>query len=145
MHGVVPAGQGLVAADFSCSNADDRLIEDFYPAVLNGLVDVVTDEAIDYKWTYINVKASNSAKFGSGLSLTYAHKNDFAWRIFCDYDYTVKTYAASYAPMKYLEDFSIDIYNWSKTDKWDTNNTWTTSTRKHLHQWVLGGALCVSF
>ena len=105
----------------------------------------VTDEAIDYKWTYINVKASNSAKFGSGLSLTYAHKNDFAWRIFCDYDYTVKTYAASYAPMKYLEDFSIDIYNWSKTDKWDTNNTWTTSTRKHLHQWVLGGALCVSF
>ena len=28
---------------------------------------------------------------------------------------------------------------------WDMTKTFTSSASKHLHQWVLGGALCVSF
>lgn len=111
---------------------------------LNGGDFMITDNIVLYRWTYINVSASNSAKLGTGLSLTYSYKNSFSWRVYCDYDYAVKTYTASYAPMAFLEDFSPDIYNLMKTDTWDPINTWTSSVRKHLHQWVLGGALCIT-
>ena len=106
---------------------------------------IISDQTVLHRWMYANVSASNSAKFGTGLSLTYAHKSSFSWRVFCDYDYTVKTYTASYAPMAYVEEFSPDLYERLKSDTWDPIKTWTTSVRKHLHQWVLGGALCVSF
>ena len=98
------------------------------------------------EWDYINVHASNSMKFGTGLSLTWSYKNSFSWRVFCDYDYSHKTYTATYAPFIYLGDFCpklrdaiIDIYNW------DPVQYFKSSASKHLHQWVLGGALCVSF
>ena len=105
---------------------------------------IATDRTVLLRWSYINVSASNSSKLGSGLSLTYAHKNSFSWRVFCDYDYSVKTFKATYAPMLYLPEFAPEVYNQVKTDTWDPANSWTTSVRKHLHQWVLGGALCIS-
>jgi membrane-associated phospholipid phosphatase len=49
---------------------------------------VTTDEIIDENWDYINLQASNSYKFGSGISATYAYKNSFSWRLFLDYDYS---------------------------------------------------------
>ena len=107
-----------------------------------------TDEDIvAYKeWDYIDVHASNSMKFGTGLSLTWAYKNSFSWRVFCDYDYSHKTYTATYAPFMYLEDFCprlrdelIEAANWNPVQEYKS------SASKHLHQWVLGGALCISF
>lgn len=107
-----------------------------------------TDEDIvAYKeWDYIDVHASNSMKFGTGLSLTWAYKNSFSWRVFCDYDYSHKTYTATYAPFLYLEDFCprlrdelIEAANWNPVQEFKS------SASKHLHQWVLGGALCISF
>ena len=107
-----------------------------------------TDEDIvAYKeWDYIDVHASNSMKFGTGLSLTWAYKNSFSWRVFCDYDYSHKTYTATYAPFMYLEDFCprlrdelVEAANWNPVQEFKS------SASKHLHQWVLGGALCVSF
>ena len=108
---------------------------------------VVDDNYLAYcEWDYIRVGATNSMKFGSGLSLTYAHKNSFSWRIFCDYDYAKKTYTASYSPFDYLESFSHDLREMMKEGLgWDPVQTFTSSVEKHLHQWVLGGALCVSF
>ena len=94
---------------------------------------------------YASVNASNSMLFGTGLSLTWAYKNSFSWRLFCDYDYTTKTYTAKYSPYAYLEAFSPDLVNYLKGIGFDITQTMTSSTRKHLHQWVLGGALCVSF
>ncbi len=107
-----------------------------------------TDEDIvAYKeWDYIDVHASNSMKFGTGLSLTWAYKNSFSWRVFCDYDYSHKTYTATYAPFLYLEDFCprlrdelVEAANWNPVQEFKS------SASKHLHQWVLGGALCISF
>ena len=107
-----------------------------------------TDEDIvAYKeWDYIDVHASNSMKFGTGLSLTWAYKNSFSWRVFCDYDYSHKTYTATYAPFMYLEDFCprlrdelVEAANWNPVQEFKS------SASKHLHQWVLGGALCISF
>ena len=105
-----------------------------------------TDQVAYCEWEYINVHASNSMKFGSGISLTYAHKNSFSWRVFCDYDYARKTYTASYAPFNYVDEFCPQLRDeFIETFGWNPVQTYTSSARKHLHQWVLGGALCVSF
>ena len=106
---------------------------------------VKTDEAIDMNWDFINLKASNSYKFGSGFSLTYAHMNSFSWRLFLDYDYATKTYTASYTPLGFIKEFAPSAVEQFDRDKFDPSGVYTSSTVKHLHQWVLGGALCVSF
>ena len=106
---------------------------------------IPTDEKVTCEWDYINVHASNSLKFGTGLSLTYAHKNSFSWRLFCDYDYSHKTFTASYTPLGFMEDFSPLMHLTAVFAGWDMSEPMTTSAKKHLHQWVLGGALCVSF
>ena len=107
---------------------------------------IPTDKVAYCEWEYINVHASNSMKFGTGLSLTYAHKNSFSWRVFCDYDYAHKTYTASYAPFNYVDEFCPQLRDeFIETFGWNPVQTYTSSARKHLHQWVLGGALCVSF
>ena len=96
-------------------------------------------------WDYINVQASNSMKFGTGLALTWAYKNAFSWRVFCDYDYSHKTYTATYAPFIYLENYCPDLRNDYITKyNWDPVQYFKSSASKHLHQWVLGGSLCVS-
>ncbi|MBR5170521.1 MAG: phosphatase PAP2 family protein [Muribaculaceae bacterium] len=106
---------------------------------------VKTEEAIACDWDYIDLSASNSYKFGSGFSVTYAYKNAFSWRVFVDYDYATKTYTASYAPLKYIKDFMPDVLEQFEGQNFNPTNTFTSSARKHLHQWILGGALCVSF
>jgi hypothetical protein len=106
---------------------------------------IATDEIVHNEWEYIYVHASNSMKYGTGLSLTYAHKNSFSWRLFCDYDYSRKTYTAYYNPLKFFEAMSPDFCEFLKLFDVDITQPLTSSARKHLHQWVLGGALCVSF
>jgi membrane-associated phospholipid phosphatase len=104
------------------------------------------DEVAFTEWDYINVHASNSMKFGTGLSLTYAYKNSFSWRVFCDYDYSHKTYTATYAPFMYVEKFCPRLrQDLIDTFHWDPVQEFKSSASKHLNQWVLGGALCVSF
>ena len=104
------------------------------------------DQVAYSEWDYIDVHASNSMKFGTGLSLTYAYKNSFSWRVFCDYDYSHKTYTATYAPFMYIEKFCPRLRNdLIDTFNWDPVQEFKSSASKHLNQWVLGGALCISF
>ena len=104
-----------------------------------------TEEEMSYDWDYIDLKVNNSFKMGSGLSLTYAYKNSTSWRLFLDYDYASKTYTASYAPLEFLREFCPAAIERFKEYDWNPTMTFTSSTKKHLHQWVLGGALCLSF
>lgn len=106
---------------------------------------IKTDKDVESKWDYIGVKASNSMKFGTGLSFTYAYKNSFSWRVFCDYDYSAKTYTADYSPFGFFETLSPEMSSLFDIFEFHLSQTMTSSARKHLHQWVLGGALCVSF
>ena len=106
---------------------------------------IKTDKDVEYKWDYIGVKASNSMKFGTGLSFTYAYKNSFSWRVFCDYDYSAKTYTADYSPFGFFETLSPEMSTLFDIFEFHLSQTMTSSARKHLHQWVLGGSLCVSF
>ena len=104
-------------------------------------------DVVAYKeWDYIDVHASNSMKFGTGLSLTWAYKNSFSWRVFCDYDYSQKTYTATYAPFMYLEVFCPRLRDeLIEAVGCDPVQEFKSSASKHLHQWVLGGSLCISF
>jgi hypothetical protein len=106
---------------------------------------VKTDEDVSCDWDLINVHASNSIKFGTGLSLTYAYKNSFSWRLFCDYDYCKKTFTASYSPFEFFKEMSPEFTFMMYLVGWDLAHPLTSSAQKHLHQWVLGGSLCVSF
>lgn len=105
----------------------------------------LTDKIIDHKWDYINVEASNSIKFGSGISLTYAHKNNFAWKVFCDYDYARKTFTATYHPLGLMQGLSPDLVDLMQIFSWDMTKPAVSSVKKSLHQWVLGGALSIHF
>ena len=105
----------------------------------------LSGKMVDYEWDYIDVSASNSMKFGSGISLTYAHKNNFSWRVFCDYDYSRKTFTATYNPLGIFEGLSPDLVGFMEVFGWDMTKPAVSSVRKSLHQWVLGGALCISF
>ena len=109
------------------------------PMFINSDLDVIG------KCDYANVHASNSTKFGTGLSLTWAYKNSFSWRLFCDYDYTSKTYTAYYSPFLFLNEFAPEMVERMKSVGFDITQTIISSAHKHLHQWVLGGALCISF
>ncbi len=107
---------------------------------------ILSDKVVDYSWDYIDVSATNSFKFGTGISLTYAHKNNFSWRLFCDYDYSRKTFTASYNPLGLMQGLSPDTVDTMKIFfDWDMTKPAESSVKKNLHQWVLGGALCVSF
>ena len=54
-------------------------------------------------WDYLVIGAKSSTTFGTGLSVTYRYKSNFSWRIYCDYDYTRKTFTAKYDPYHFVE------------------------------------------
>ena len=93
------------------------------------------------EWDYFTVSGNNTMKYGTGISLTYAYKENFAWKLFFDYDFTRKTYTMEYNPAGYLasafpdmkEVFEDDIFKASK------------SVKKNRHTFILGGSFTVSF
>ena len=72
----------------------------------NSKIDYPYDTGEDYisSWDYLTIGAKSSTTWGTGLSLTYRYKSNFAWRLFCDYDYTEKTFTMTYDPYHYLKD-----------------------------------------
>ena len=62
-----------------------------------------TDEKYSDEWNYLTIGAKPSTSYGTGLSLTYRYKSNFSWRLFCDYDYTKKTYTLTADPYHYLQ------------------------------------------
>ena len=61
-----------------------------------------TDETYDTKWDYFTLNANNTFKWGTGISLTYAYKENYAWRLFVDYDMARKTYTLEYNPTQFM-------------------------------------------
>ena len=77
----------------------------------NTQINYPSDAGEDYisSWDYLTIGAKSSTTWGTGLSLTYRYKSNFAWRIFCDYDYTEKNFTMTYDPYHYL----IDGLDWN--------------------------------
>lgn len=64
---------------------------------------VSTGEKYTADWDYLTLGAASATSWGTGISLTYRYKSNFAWKIFCDYDYSKKTYTLTYNPLNFLK------------------------------------------
>jgi hypothetical protein len=97
------------------------------------------------EWDYFTLSGNNTMKFGTGLSLTYAYKENYAWRLFLDYDYTRKTYTMEYNPSQFVFD-SLglkDYINIITND--DLKFIESQNIKKNRHTFILGGSFTISF
>ena len=97
----------------------------------------------DEKWDYLTVSGNNTTKFGTGISLTYAYKHNFSWKVFVDYDFTRKHYKMEYAPVAFAKDAFPAVYE-DFIDVYGTD-TYSSQTKKNMNSFVLGAAFTVSF
>ena len=113
---------------------------------------VSTGEKYDMTWDYFTLSANNTMKFGTGISLTYAYKNNFAWKVFFDYDFTRKTYTLEYNPAQFM--FSampsvLEVIKEIAPEEYAEINESlmpvTTSVKKNRNTFILGGSFVVSF
>ena len=63
-----------------------------------------TGEKYSSKWDYLTLGSESSTTWGTGISLTYRYKSNFAWKLFIDYDYSKKNFTMKYDPYHYLKD-----------------------------------------
>ena len=63
-----------------------------------------TGQQFDHTWDYLTIGANSSTSYGTGISLTYRYKSNFSWKIFCDYDYTKKTYTLKVDPLNFMQE-----------------------------------------
>ena len=97
----------------------------------------------DEKWDYLTVSGNNTMKYGTGISLTYAYKHNFSWKVFMDYDFTRKHYKMEYAPVTFAKKGFPAVYD-AVIDSYGTD-TYSSQTKKNMNSYVLGAAFTVSF
>ena len=93
------------------------------------------------EWDYFTVKGDNTMKFGTGISLTYAYKQNFSWKVFLDYDYTRKTYTLSYDPTGFIKGLFPDV----DTELVKGLIPGPKSIKKNMHSFVLGASFAINF
>jgi len=95
----------------------------------------------EVEWDYFTVGANNTMKVGTGLSLTFAYKDNYAWKLFADYDYAHKTFTFQYRPLDFFSAAFPNIYE--DMDLFDINED--KSVKKGIDTWILGGSFTVNF
>ena len=55
-----------------------------------------TGETYSTEWNYLTLGAKSSTSF-------YKYKSNFSWRLFCDYDYTKKSFELTYDPYAFMK------------------------------------------
>ena len=107
-----------------------------------------------YEYDYFTLGGNNTMKFGTGLSLTYAYKENYAWRLFVDYDFSRKTYTMTYNPslfaLEAIEYRSAETgTSVSYKDYMDpediTGLAEIHKVKKNRHTFVIGGSFTISF
>ena len=97
------------------------------------------------EWDYFTVSGNNTMKYGTGISLTYAYKHNFSWKVFLDYDFTRKTYTMKYDTGGFFKDlFPVDMASISPAEY---NESFVTekSIKKNMNSFVLGASFAVNF
>ncbi len=97
------------------------------------------------RWDYLSVSGNNTLKWGTGVSVTYAYKSSFSWRVFADYDYTRKTYTMEYNSNYFYKDGWPSVVQSYAERGFDFIETKRSSIHRAMNSLVLGGAFCVSF
>ena len=104
-----------------------------------------TGDDYDIEWDYFTLGGNKTWKFGTGISLTYAYKQNFSWKVFLDYDVSRKTYTMDYNYGGFLYAmFPSAFENMSEQDYKDYFIA-TKSIKKTMHSFVLGGSFCINF
>ena len=104
-----------------------------------------TGNDYDIEWDYFTLGGNKTWKFGTGISLTYAYKQNFSWKVFLDYDVSRKTYTMDYNYGGFLYTmFPSAFENMSEQDYRDYFIA-TKSIKKTMHSFVLGGSFCINF
>ena len=111
----------------------------------NGDPTLSKDKEYSTTWDYFTVGGNNTMKFGTGISLTYAHKSNFAWKLFLDYDFARKTYTMTYDPDGYVKDAMPSIYQEIIKQDAKALDPETQSIKKNMNNFVLGGSFVVNF
>ena len=101
-------------------------------------------------WEYLTIGAKSSTSFGTGISLTYKYKSNFSWRLFCDYDYTLKDFTATYDPFHFIEKgVTSGAYVFMETmgdyDDGEGLSVREYRTRKNMNYVTLGLSFLVNF
>ena len=114
-----------------------------------------TDETYDTKWDYFTLNANNTFKWGTGISLTYAYKENYAWRLFVDYDMARKTYTLEYNPTQFMHSALPTYFDFAEmmqeidpayaADMISEMSPVNTHIKKNRHTFVIGGSLTISF
>ena len=114
-----------------------------------------TDETYDTKWDYFTLNANNTFKWGTGISLTYAYKENYAWRLFVDYDMARKTYTLGYNPTQFMHSALPTYFDFAEmmqeidpayaADMISEMSPVNTHIKKNRHTFVIGGSLTISF
>ena len=94
-------------------------------------------ETYTSEFDYFTMGGNNTMKYGTGISLTYAYKENYAWRLFLDYDFTKKTYTMEYNPGVFLMD-AVNL-----KDEFDLKET--QEIKKNRDTFIIGGSLTISF
>ncbi len=103
-----------------------------------------TGKTYDVDFDYVTVSGDNSTKWGTGISLSYAYKDNFCWKVFCDYDYTRKTYTLAYNPNEFMYEACSGMM--ALATLLDVNNGEIEySVQKDMHQFVIGASLSIQF
>lgn len=105
---------------------------------------LVYGDPYDVTWDYLTVSGNNTTKYGTGLSLTYAHKSNFSWKIFADYDFTRKHYTMEYSPCAFLEQ-ACPLFYALMQRYGDGKTSYSSTIKKNMNSFVLGAAFTVSF
>lgn len=106
------------------------------------------------EYDYFTLGGNNTMKFGTGLSLTYAYKENYAWRLFVDYDFSHKTYTMTYNPSLFaLEAIEFRLSDmdegFSYSDFMEpedlTGLAEIHKVKKNRNTFVIGGSFTISF
>lgn len=98
-------------------------------------------------WDYLKVNGHKAFVVGTGISINFAYKSLIAWRAFCDYDFTNRTYSIEYAPTYFLKDAARSITFAGKPTKEAEKLFAPTITKRRnaLNNVIIGGAFSISF
>ncbi len=107
--------------------------------------DQPTGKDYDLEWDYFTVDGNKTWKFGTGLSLTYAYKKNFSWKVFLDYDVTRKTYTMNYNYGGYLYAMIPSAFENMTEQEYKDYFTATKSIKKTMHSFVLGASFSINF
>ncbi len=102
---------------------------------------VDTSRPFSNEWDYFTVQGNNTMKFGTGISLTYAYKQNFSWKVFLDYDYSRKTYTLTYDPTGFVKGLFPEV----NIDEVKDLIPGPKSIKKNMHSFVLGASFAINF